>query len=127
MFAKIKLAMTSCVNRRFSTKLLSVKFHKKYIWKLEKNLNNIAGLIGIARKAGYVVIGGEKGEGCFSTSPSMIKDVPECASSNTNSNPNENLDEEIDDEDTISVIRSYNEYLLTKIYKIIILSLIILY
>ena len=26
---------------------------------MEKNLNNIAGLIGIARKAGYVVIGGE--------------------------------------------------------------------
>ena len=64
------------------------------------------------------VIGGEKGEGCFSTSPSMIKDVPECASSNTNSNPNGNLDKDKDKD-------SYNEYLLAKIYKIIILSLII--
>ena len=75
----------------------------------------------------YVIIGGEKIEGCFTTSPDFIKDIPGCDSSNTNFNPNENFDEDIDDEDTISVIRSYNEYLLTKIYKIIILSLIILY
>jgi len=36
-----------------------VKFHKKYTKKLERNLNNLSGLIGIARKAGFVIVGGE--------------------------------------------------------------------
>ena len=73
----------------------------------------------------YIIMEGEKIEGCFSTSPDNVKNIIGCNSSNSNSDPNENFDE--DDEDTISIIRSYNEYLLTKIYKIIILSLIILY
>ena len=68
----------------------------------------------------YIIMGGEKGEGCVSTSPTMVKDILGCDSSTTNSDPNGNFDE-----DTNSI--SYKEYLLTKIYKIIILSLIILY
>lgn len=32
-------------------------FRKKFIKKLERKLNNLCGLISIARKAGYVIIG----------------------------------------------------------------------
>ena len=38
-----------------------MKFHKKYTKKLERSLNNLSGLIGIARKAGFVIVGGENG------------------------------------------------------------------
>ena len=36
-----------------------MKFHKKYTKKLERSLSNLSGLIGIARKAGFVIVGGE--------------------------------------------------------------------
>lgn len=35
-------------------------FLKKYIQKLEKSLNNISGLISIARKAGFCIIGQDR-------------------------------------------------------------------
>ncbi len=35
-------------------------FQSKYIKKLEKNLNNLVGLISIARKAGFCIIGQDK-------------------------------------------------------------------
>ena len=34
-------------------------FHKKFMKKLESALNKLEGLIGIARKAGFVIVGGD--------------------------------------------------------------------
>ena len=36
-----------------------MKFRRKFIIKLEKRLNKLEGLISIAKKAGFVVVGGE--------------------------------------------------------------------
>ena len=76
-----------------------------------------------------VVVEGNKIQGCFTTSPSIAKDIPACTSYNadSNSNPNGNFNGDDDEDTTISIFRNYNEYLLTKLYKIIILSLLILY
>lgn len=72
-------------------------------------------------------IGGEIVQGCFTTSPSFSQDFPDCFSnSNYNHNPYEDDDDYDDDDDDISVLLSDNK-LKINIYKLIILSLLILY
>ena len=74
----------------------------------------------------WVVIDGKKTEGCFATHPTQVKDVVGCTSSNTNNNGNKDGNKD-DDDGQIPIFNSYNEYLLLKIYKIIIFTLLILY
>ena len=75
-----------------------------------------------------VVIEGEKIEGCFTTSPDIKKDIAGCDSSNTNKgNTNTNTNYNGDTDEDPFIFRNYNEYLLLKIYKIILLFLLILY
>ena len=76
----------------------------------------------------WVVVEGKKTEGCFTTSPTMKKDIVGCDSSNTNSdNTNTKGNYNGDTDDDPFIFYNYNEYLLLKIYKIIIFSLLILY
>ena len=69
----------------------------------------------------YIYFGGEKSEGCVTTSPTMIKDIPTCASYYQNPNTNSNQDGSDDD----SNLKNYEKYLLSKIYKILLFSLLL--
>lgn len=57
MSAKTKIASKNFASKRHSTAHSNAMFHKKFIKRLEKNLNRTKGLVGLARKAGYVIIG----------------------------------------------------------------------
>ena len=72
----------------------------------------------------YVSIAGDTAEGCFSTSPTMIKDIPTCYAYYQNNNSNEDKDQDEDDDDDDE--KNYNEYLLANINKIMLLSLLLL-
>jgi len=69
----------------------------------------------------YIYFGGEKSEGCVTISPTMIKDIPTCASYYQNPNTNSNQDGSDDD----SNLKNYEKYLLSKIYKILLFSLLL--
>jgi hypothetical protein len=79
----------------------------------------------------YLEYQGERGEGCATTHPDHIKNIIGCSSSsNTNKNTNSNSkgnDKNTTKNRTNSTLNSFNGYLIQKVYKLIILALLILY
>ena len=78
----------------------------------------------------YIQLQGETHQGCVTTSPDNIKNIVGCSpSSNTNQNTNSNSNSKGNDNKnkTKNSTNNFNEYLIQKVYKLIILSLLILY